>query len=78
MKYVMRLKLGGLLWEAVVCSSFVFANSSNTKRSVTNPYGDTEYEQVAKGNMMADIAAFFWPSPAAEVSKCVWRTRLGP
>ena len=55
----MRLKPGGLLWEAVVCSSFVFANSSSTKRSVTNPYGDTEYEQVSKGNMMADIAAFF-------------------
>lgn len=55
----MRLKAGGLLWEAVVCSSFVFANSSNTKRTVTNPYGDTEYEQVLQGNMMADMAAFF-------------------
>jgi hypothetical protein len=55
----MRLKAGGLLWEAVVCSSFVFANSSNTKRTVTNPYGATEYEQVLQGNMMADMAAFF-------------------
>jgi len=59
LKYVMRLKPGGLLWEAVVCSSFVFANSSNTKRIVNNPFGDKEYEQVVNGNLMADIASFF-------------------
>jgi hypothetical protein len=74
----MRLKPGGLLWEAVVCSSFVFANSSNTKRPVNNPYGDKEFEQVVNGNLMADIASFFWLSPAAAGSKCASRTRPGP
>jgi hypothetical protein len=36
-KLVMRLRPGGLLWMATVCSSFVFANSSNTHRNMNNP-----------------------------------------
>lgn len=36
-KLVMRLRPGGLLWMATVCSSFVFANSSNTHRNLNNP-----------------------------------------
>lgn len=55
----MSIRPGGLLWMAIVCSSFVFANSSNTKRSSANPYGDTSYEPVIQGNLMADIGAFF-------------------
>ena len=58
LKYVFRLRTGGLLWEAVVCSSFVWANVSNTKRSIDNPFGDVAYEPVAQGNAMANIAAF--------------------
>lgn len=58
MNYVFRLRPGGLLWEAVVCSSFVWANVSNTKRSIDNPFGDVTYEPVDQGNAMANIAAF--------------------
>ena len=54
----MRLKEGGLLWQAPVCSSFVFANSSNCKRTIDNPYGDEGYEAVVQGNHMAMCAAF--------------------
>ena len=43
---------------APVCSSFVFANTSNTKRCAQNFMGDTSYEPVASGNLMADIAGF--------------------
>jgi hypothetical protein len=56
---VLRLVIGGLLWEAPVCSSFGFANSSRCKRNELNPYGDTNYGQVRQGNLMADIAIFF-------------------
>lgn len=55
-----RLRVGGLLWMAPVCSSFVFANVSNTKRSVENPVGDVSYEAVAVGNLMANAAAFLF------------------
>ena len=34
---VLRLKPGGLLWMAPVCSSFVFADSSHTKRTNAAP-----------------------------------------
>lgn len=54
----MRLREGGLLWQAPVCSSFVFANSSNCKRTIDNPYGDEGYEAVVQGNHMATCAAF--------------------
>ena len=54
----MRLREGGLLWQAPVCSSFVFANSSNCKRTIDNPYGDEGYEAVVQGNHMAMCAAF--------------------
>jgi hypothetical protein len=58
LKYVFRLRTNGLLWQAIVCSSFVWANVSNTKRSIDNPWGDTAYEPVAQGNSMANIGAF--------------------
>jgi hypothetical protein len=59
LKLVMSIRPGGLLWMAIVCSSFVFANSSNTKRTTANPCGDILYEPVIQGNLMADIGAFF-------------------
>lgn len=56
---VMRLKPGGLLWQGVVCSSFVFANSSRCRRSPANPSGEVGYSAVAAGNIMAQIAVLF-------------------
>ena len=47
-KLVMRLRVGGLLWLAPVCASWVYLNVSRTKRSVENDYwGDTNYPPVA-------------------------------
>lgn len=59
LSYVARLRPGGLLAEAPVCSSFVFPNSSNTKRKRDNIAGDLKYPPVQLGNLMANIAAFF-------------------
>jgi hypothetical protein len=60
LKLVMRLKPGGLLWMSPECSSFVFANSSNCKRKRGFVTGDETYPKVVQGNLMADIAAFFF------------------
>ena len=57
---VLQLKKGGLLWMAPVCSSFVFMNSSNCKRSILRPQGNTAYAPVREGNFMASIAAFLY------------------
>ena len=57
---VLRLRPKGLLWMAPVCSSFVWMNSSNCKRSKQNPEGNTAYGPVKDGNRMAMIAAFFY------------------
>jgi len=56
--YVTRLRRSGLLFMAPVCSSFVFCNVSNTKRSLNNLLGDESNQSVRKGNMMANIASF--------------------
>lgn len=58
-KLVMRIKVGGLLAMAPVCSSWVFANMVNTKRSKADPAGDRSYGPVVQGNIMAKVAAFF-------------------
>jgi hypothetical protein len=63
--YVLRLRKGGLLWMAPVCSSFVFANSANTKRTSENVIGDETYEPVLLGNLMARAAAFLMAVAAA-------------
>ena len=55
---VARIRSAGLLVEAPVCSSFVFPNSSNTKRKHDNIAGDIMYPPVQLGNLMANIAAF--------------------
>ena len=55
---VMRLRVGGLLGQAPVCSSWVGLNSANTKRNRENFAGDEDYEPVQVGNRMAD-ASFF-------------------
>ena len=56
----MRLREMGLLWMAPTCSSFVFANSSNTGRSASNYDGNIEYPPVASGNLQAKAAIFLW------------------
>lgn len=56
---VMRLRPGGLLWMAPVCSSFLFMNLVNTKRSrstVPAYMGATSYQPVCDGNLMAKVA----------------------
>jgi hypothetical protein len=46
LRQVMRLRPGGLLAMAPVCSSFTFPNMSNTKRSRLNISGDPGYPQA--------------------------------
>ena len=56
---VMRLAAGGLLWLAPVCSSWVFMNSSNCRRTAANGYkGNEKYKPVQLGNIMAEATAF--------------------
>eukprot|EP00438_Fugacium_kawagutii_P031810 Skav203281 [mRNA] locus=scaffold324:220509:221465:+ [translate_table: standard] len=57
---VLRLRPGGLLWMAPVCSSFVFMNSSNCQRTKKKPAGNTAYGPVKDGNQMALMAAFLY------------------
>ena len=58
-RLVCHLRVGGLLWMAPVCSSWVFWNISRTKRSKANNFtGDTTYEPVRLGNTMAQVCAF--------------------
>ena len=59
LRYVMRLKIGALLHMAPVCSSFVFANSSNCRRTGPDFEGNLLYDAVIAGNLMATISAFF-------------------
>jgi hypothetical protein len=57
---IMRLRPGGLLGMAPTCSSFVFANVANTKRSQENGFaGDPGYSKAAAGNFEAQLAFFF-------------------
>ena len=59
LELVMRLRAGGLLWMAPVCSSFVFANSVKCLRQPPDYEGDTDYSPVVGGNLMAQVSAFF-------------------
>ena len=54
----MRLRRGGLLWLAPVCSSFVFLNVANTMRSASNYAGNVAYGPVREGNQMSETAVF--------------------
>ena len=59
LRLVLRLRAGGLLWMAPLCSSFVFPNSGKCKRNASNFGGDTSYLPVEQGNYMAMVAMFF-------------------
>jgi hypothetical protein len=53
------LRVGGLLWLAPLCSSWVFYNVSRTKRCKANEYkGDMSYPPVQDGNLMAEACVF--------------------
>jgi hypothetical protein len=58
-RLVMRLRVGGLLWLAPVCSSWGFMNSSHCKRHVSSGYiGDMSRTPVQMGNRIANASAF--------------------
>ena len=59
-RFVLEIKESGLLIMAPVCSSFVFPNSSKTRRTNKTPEGDLNYPPVAAGNVMADVALFLF------------------
>lgn len=69
---VMRLRAGGLLGQAPVCSSWVGLNTKNTKRTKDNYQGNESYEPVRLGNRMAEatmlLMALAIVSPACFVS----------
>ena len=46
LRLVSRLRLGGLLWVAPLCCSFVFPNSAKCNRKASNFGGDTSYLPV--------------------------------
>lgn len=56
---VMRLRPGGLLSMAPVCSSFIGLNTVRTYRKLSNLSGDESYRPVKEGNFMARVAGFF-------------------
>ena len=60
---VLRLRPGGLLWMAPVCSSWIFLNLKNTMRTkVRGPrfQGNLKFLPVRQGNRMAEMAAFLF------------------
>lgn len=58
---VMRLRAGGLLTMAPVCSSWIFLCKKQTQRTASNGYvGNLDSKSVRDGNTMADVAALFY------------------
>ncbi len=55
---VLSVVEGGLVWLAPVCASFVWMNSSNTKRRKGHEEGDESYTPVHEGNLQAQVAGF--------------------
>jgi len=52
LQLALRLKWGGFCMLAPVCSSWVWMSRAATKRSATEPMGDTTVRCVAEGNLM--------------------------
>ena len=58
---VLRLRPGGLLIMAPVCSSWIFLCKHQTGRCKANGYaGDSKCRSVREGNKMAEVAAFLY------------------
>ena len=55
----MLLQPGSMCWLGVVCSSFVWINSSTHMRSPWDPTGDTNKPYVANGNCLVSVASVF-------------------
>ena len=61
LELVLRIRAGGLLWMAPVCSSFCWLNAARHKRTSENQFvGDLSYKKVVQGNGGADVAAFLF------------------
>jgi hypothetical protein len=69
-KDVLRLHEKGLLFGGVVCSSFIWLSSSNTKRSAAKPMGDQSNSAVVMGNLLA--VRFCLLVLLAISRKCYW------
>ena len=59
LRLVLRLVPGGLLWMGVQCSSWVWLNVKNTKRSLMNLWGDDSYPATRLGNIMIKAAGIY-------------------
>ena len=71
-RIVLRLRAGGLLWMAPVCSSFLFLNLKNTQRRRASGYmGNSAYLPVKEGNAMARTAAFLMALAKARAVEAV-------
>jgi hypothetical protein len=56
---VATLRVGGLLWLAPVCASWIWLNLKRTMRRSDNQYwGDTTYDPVRIGNHLATVTIF--------------------
>ena len=62
---VVRLRVGGLLWMAPVCASWVFYNVSRTKRSASNQHPNCTQASLFELKVGAGIGAIF-PSLLAD------------
>ena len=60
LQQLFAVKPKGLAWFAPECKSFVFVNSSNCKRTRSQPEGDESYAAVASGNRQAEIMIFMY------------------
>jgi len=56
---VATLRVGGLLWLAPVCASWIWLNLRRTMRRFDNQFwGDTTYDPVRIGNHLATVTIF--------------------
>lgn len=56
---VATLRVGGLLWLAPVCASWIWLNLKRTQRRFDNQYwGDSTYNPVRIGNHLATVTIF--------------------
>ena len=87
---VLRLGPLGVMWLAVVCSSWVWVSRSSTKRSFVKPMGEESHASVKQSNVMVSRAtiliyicealSLLWfleqPSRKSEASRFFFSRRL--
>jgi hypothetical protein len=69
---VLRLKIAGLLWNGMPCSTFIFLNRGTSKRSRQCPLGSEQVPSVATANLLASRVAILIMLAAAR--SAVWIT----